>query len=144
MLLPSVHHGPFEGRTRNLSVFVLKLEVDGGSDLAGNEPVYSIQLHSVHPRAIDAKDDVAYADLSGLVRRRPGNDLAYIDPAAGLLVPNRNSIYLENDAEYKTKAKEKRQLVRGFSHPEPSIRWENIPHKTQADTTLLSADGAHW
>jgi len=114
VFLPSVHRSPFEGRTRNLSVFVLKLEVDGGSDLAGNEPVYSIQLHSVHPRAIDAKDDVAYADLSGLVRRRPGNDLAYIDPAAGLLVPNRTSIYLENDAEYKTKAKEKRQLVKGI------------------------------
>ena len=72
---------------------MLKLEVDGGSDLAGNEPVYSIQLHSVHPRAINTKDDVAYADLSGLVRRRPGNDLAYIDPAAGLLVPNRTSMF---------------------------------------------------
>jgi hypothetical protein len=49
-----------------------------------------------------------------LVRRRPGNDLTHIDPAAGLLVPNSNSIYLENDAEYKTKAKEKRQLVKGI------------------------------
>ena len=116
MLLPSVHHGPFEGRTRNLSVFVLKLEVNGGSDLTGNEPVYSIQLHSVHPRAINTKDDVAYVDLSGLVRRRPGTDLAYIGPAADVLVPDRTSLYLENDAEYETKAKEKRQLFKGIFH----------------------------
>jgi hypothetical protein len=107
VFLPSVHRSPFEGHTRNLSVFVLKLEVDGGSDLAAHEPVYSIRLHSVHPRAVDAKDDVAYADLSGLVRRRPGNDLAYIGPAADVLVPDRTSLYLENDAEYETKAKEK-------------------------------------